>query len=632
MYRRCWFVLVAAAIWWMPARTEAAGPSAQAALQLKPVQADVDYDVPTGDEVEACKIEAKKLGKAVGWEVSNGQGVTLRRFLDTNGDNKVDMWCYFAGGIEVYRDIDSDGNGKVDQYRWLNTAGTRWGIDTNEDGKIDKWQAISPEEVAYEAVKALADSDEQRFLRLLLSADELKQLPLSEEHATKVAEHLAKARSAFRAAATAAGLSDVDWVQFNANRPGVIPGDTASADVYVYENALAFTERKGEPLQLLLGTLVRVGNAWRLVDAPSPVSAETASAEGIFFTPPAVASATPQVPEAASTAQNAPNAELQKLIEAIADMDQAIASASSLEQQAELYEKRTQILEQLIAKSETEQDRAMWIRQLADETSAAVQSGAFPKGIDHLKALYEALKKDPKRKELAALVRLRQITAEYGLAIQDPKADYAKVQETWMSNLEGFVKDYGDVPAAAEAMLQLGISLEYAGETEKAQQWYQQLVDRFPNSPDAAKAKGAIRRLNLVGQRLELQGHDPQGGLVDLSAYRGKVVLIQFWASWCEPCKQDMPLLKDLISRYGSKLAVIGINLDNSADQLKSFLAENRLPWPQIFEEGGLDSKPATDLGVFTLPTVILVDPEGRVVSCNLSTAGIDEQIKSIVR
>ena len=54
-------------------------------------------------------------------------GKILRKFVDTNGDNIVDQWGYFNDGVEVYRDIDSNFNGKADQYRWLNTAGTRWG-------------------------------------------------------------------------------------------------------------------------------------------------------------------------------------------------------------------------------------------------------------------------------------------------------------------------------------------------------------------------------------------------------------------------------------------------------------------------------------------------------------------------
>ena len=78
----------------------------------------------------------------------------------------------------MYRDIDSDFNRKVDQYRWLGTAGMRWAIDTNEDGRIDRWKAISPEEVSEELIAALGTRDADRFRRLLLTEEELQGLRL----------------------------------------------------------------------------------------------------------------------------------------------------------------------------------------------------------------------------------------------------------------------------------------------------------------------------------------------------------------------------------------------------------------------------------------------------------------------
>ena len=86
----------------------------------------------------------------------NPQGETLRRFADTNADNTVDQWCYFLDGVEVYRDIDANFNGKADQYRWFHTAGSRWGIDKDENRKIDAWKQISPHEVAEQVVIACA--------------------------------------------------------------------------------------------------------------------------------------------------------------------------------------------------------------------------------------------------------------------------------------------------------------------------------------------------------------------------------------------------------------------------------------------------------------------------------------------
>jgi hypothetical protein len=97
-------------------------PSVQQALSLQPMQRDVEYDRPTGKQVKDCLIEPEEGAGTTAWVVRGPGGKLLRRFSDTNGDNKVDQWCYFADGIEVYRDIDADYNTKADQYRWLTTT------------------------------------------------------------------------------------------------------------------------------------------------------------------------------------------------------------------------------------------------------------------------------------------------------------------------------------------------------------------------------------------------------------------------------------------------------------------------------------------------------------------------------
>ena len=159
----------------------AANPSAEQALKLTPIQEGVDYDRPTPEEAAKCKISARKIDGHVGWVVESPDGLILRKFVDTNGDNVVDQWSYYKDGVEVYRDIDSDFNGKADQYRWFNTGGTRWGVTRTKTGNDRaSWKVISAEEVTAEVVAALAKQDVQRFTRLLLTPDELQSLGLGQ--------------------------------------------------------------------------------------------------------------------------------------------------------------------------------------------------------------------------------------------------------------------------------------------------------------------------------------------------------------------------------------------------------------------------------------------------------------------
>ena len=107
---------------------------------------------------------------------ATAQGEILRRFADTNSDNIVDQWCYYLDGLEVYRDIDSNFNEKADQYRWFHTAGSRWGIDKNED-KQDRRLANDLAARSGRAGGARAeDARPARFNLLLLTPAELSEL------------------------------------------------------------------------------------------------------------------------------------------------------------------------------------------------------------------------------------------------------------------------------------------------------------------------------------------------------------------------------------------------------------------------------------------------------------------------
>jgi thiol-disulfide isomerase/thioredoxin len=293
--------------------------------------------------------------------------------------------------------------------------------------------------------------------------------------------------------------------------------------------------------------------------------------------------------------------------------------------------RRVEIIQKLVDHAKTPEERVVWSRQLADTLGAGVQSGKLPDGEKRLQALWENAQRDPD-KNLAAYIKIRLLTAGYAQAISAPKADVAKIQADWLKNLEQYISDYPTSPDAAEAMLQLGIAREYAGQDDDAKKWYERVGREFADSPQAKKAAGAARRIDSVGTVLDLRGKSPEGETVDLGSYRGKAVIIQYWATWSESAKNDMPALKQLAAKYRDSFAVIGVSVDTNAKALKSYLGENPLPWPQIFEEGGQDSRPANALGIITVPTMILVDSQGKVVNRNIQVAEIEAELKKLVR
>src|SRR3954451_9662414 len=333
-------------------------PSADQALGLKPIlEREVDYTIPTKEEAAQCVVRLEHEGKASCWVVRNRQGEILRRFFDTNNDNVVDTWCYYSGGVEVYRDIDSDYNGHADQYRWFNTAGTRWAIDKNEDQHIDHWKVISPHEVSEQVVLALKNHDQARFELLLLTQNELNGLGFGQARADSISESIKTAPAKFSklAAEQTVVHSQTRYVDFSSARPGTIPIGTAGStkDVTICDNATALVQTDDKHDQVSIGTLVSVGDTWKLIDVP-PVTSDNQPATGGFLTGPAASN--PNNP----AGDNQPKNKMHNLIIEVERLDKEAETAPP-DKFASNIEQRVTTLQSL-ADVTPEKDRAQCYR------------------------------------------------------------------------------------------------------------------------------------------------------------------------------------------------------------------------------------------------------------------------------
>lgn len=605
----------------------AADPSVDMALKLQPVQkADVDFDVP--DDPAKCELKGHSAGKVSGWHVFSPTQQLLRRFLDTNGDGNVDMWCYYKNGVEVYRDVDGDFNGKAEQFRWLGTAGIRWGMDEDEDGKIDAWRVISPEEVTAEVVAAIKTQDTSRFERLLISSAELKQLGVSDEQREDITERLNAARKQFATLSrTQRKLDkDADWIHFGGSQPGVIPAGTKgnAKDIYVYDNVSAVVaQADGKHAQVAVGTLVQVGKTWRLIDVPSALDESQLARGGYFFQEMLsndLANAQAQA--------GAISPQMQKMIASLTDIDKQIAAATTTAAKAKLNDQRAKLLLDIVKAAPNREDRDIWIQQFADTVGSAVQQGVFPDGVSYLKRLSETVLKADETDHVAH-VDFVILSAEYERKMATASDEtIGKVHDQWLKELAEFVRKHPKADDTPEALLQLGFHQEFAGDQDKAREYYQTIVRDFPDARVHAKAAGAVRRLQSVGKTLTLSGTDADGRTRSLSDLKGKVVLVHYWASWDQISRQDLTLIRKLQAKYGRSFSPLGINCDTTIEPLK----QTRLSWPQIHEAGGLDGELANYLGIMSLPSMLLIGKDGRVVNNGIHGTELEAELEKLLK
>ncbi len=133
----------------------------------------------------------------------------------------------------------------------------------------------------------------------------------------------------------------------------------------------------------------------------------------------------------------------------------------------------------------------------------------------------------------------------------------------------------------------------------------------------------------LVGETLEIEGTSVDGFPFDWTAYRGKVVLVDFWATWCGPCIAEMPNVKKAYEKYHEKgFEVVGISLDRDVDALKTYLAENQIPWTNLYDDGHPMAK---KYGVNAIPFPVLVDQEGKVITTQARGAVLEQELEKLL-
>lgn len=248
----------------------------------------------------------------------------------------------------------------------------------------------------------------------------------------------------------------------------------------------------------------------------------------------------------------------------------------------------------------------------------------------------ELLKDD--RKEIAAIGASQKLMLKTS-SLRSADAETAgQVADEAIELIEKFGLDMSTFGAAS----QVGSYLGRTEHTDIAAGLCNKLADLAEKSDNedlaasAGRMRGTARRLGLMGSEMEVFGTTASGEEFDMADYKGKVVLVDFWASWCRPCMLEIPNMKRNLEAYGDKgFEIVGINMDSTEKAFRKCIDEREIDWTNIvsWEEGksGWQAPMTTYYGVSGIPTAILVDQTGKVVSLEARGTKLDKKLEELL-
>lgn len=215
---------------------------------------------------------------------------------------------------------------------------------------------------------------------------------------------------------------------------------------------------------------------------------------------------------------------------------------------------------------------------------------------------------------------------------------FAPISKEWISYRNAYITRNTNSPALIAALN----GIEEPQESELKLQILERLTAIYQNTPTGnniafqyqkSKQKWDSEKLTRVGaDAMEIVQADTEGNDRKLSDLRGKVVLLDFWASWCGPCRKENPNVVKLYHKYKEKgFTVFSVSLDQNKEKWLGAIQRDGLVWPDhVSDLAGWSNKASKKYGVSSIPTTFLIDAEGKIIGKNLRGIALENKLNEI--
>ena len=187
---------------------------------------------------------------------------------------------------------------------------------------------------------------------------------------------------------------------------------------------------------------------------------------------------------------------------------------------------------------------------------------------------------------------------------------------------------------AVKAYYNLGFALIKNGKESEGVAALKTYLEKDPDA-NGAEIKAIIANPKMAGEKFAMafSVKSSKGDELSLDKLKGKIVLLDFWASWCGPCRAEMPEVKRIWKKYGGdSFVIVGINMDSNRNAFESYVKQEEVIWPQYYDGMGWNNKIARLYNVRAIPQTILIDQEGVIRAMGLRGGALYDKIGDLLK